>query len=160
MAPRVYLGTMTFGWTQASSFVDIPIATAMLRRFALRPDTSQLRVDTARIYSGGDTESAPDQPDLETMTDAADSTDADSAAQLKFKKYDLDGSGAIETEELEVSFLLFAHGANRIMNDHCNSPVLSGRRTRRISSKVSWARLRGPRHSLRRSGAWIPRGLA
>ena len=55
--PRVYLGTMTFGWTQASSFVDTSIATAMLARFAnFASDGSPLRVDTARIYAAGDTE--------------------------------------------------------------------------------------------------------
>ena len=53
--PSLYLGSMTFGWTQASSFVDAPVATAMLRRFAKWPGPV-IRIDTARIYSGGDTE--------------------------------------------------------------------------------------------------------
>ena len=53
--PNLYLGTMTFGWTQASSFVDAKVAAAMLKRFAAWPSPYH-RVDTARIYSAGDTE--------------------------------------------------------------------------------------------------------
>lgn len=53
LSSRVYLGTMNFAWTQASTYVDVPIATEMLRRFGVAGGT---RLDTARIYAGGETE--------------------------------------------------------------------------------------------------------
>ncbi|GMH89314.1 hypothetical protein TrVE_jg12204 [Triparma verrucosa] len=48
--PRLYLGTMTFGWDQASSYVDSAIATEMIKVFA---SYGHRNIDTARIYSGG-----------------------------------------------------------------------------------------------------------
>lgn len=55
--PRLYLGTMTLGWSQASSYVDAATAATMFRAFrASQPPTSNIRVDTARIYAGGQTE--------------------------------------------------------------------------------------------------------
>jgi len=53
--PTLYMGTMTFGWSQTSSLVDAPTAAKMLSRFAMWP-SPHVRVDTARIYSGGATE--------------------------------------------------------------------------------------------------------
>jgi len=52
-AGRIYLGTMNFAWKQASSTVDVAAATEQLRIFA---DAGGRRLDTARIYAGGDTE--------------------------------------------------------------------------------------------------------
>ena len=52
--PRLYLGTMTFAWSQTSSRVDDTIASEMLRLFA--ETTTAPRIDTARIYAGGKTE--------------------------------------------------------------------------------------------------------
>ena len=49
-AARVYLGTMNFGWAQASSVCDTPVAAEMLKRFA---NYGGNRLDTARIYAGG-----------------------------------------------------------------------------------------------------------
>ena len=49
-AARVYLGTMNFGWAQASSVCDAPVAAEMLKRFAAYGGN---RLDTARIYAGG-----------------------------------------------------------------------------------------------------------
>ena len=56
--PRLYLGTMTMGWSQTSSKVDESIATAMWDRFAeaAEREGTPFRVDTARIYAGGKTE--------------------------------------------------------------------------------------------------------
>ena len=68
--PRLYLGTMNFGWSQASSYVDQAVASKMLQRFVeadLNNGEEQQqqqqqqqhgyhRVDTARIYAGGKTE--------------------------------------------------------------------------------------------------------
>lgn len=57
--PRLYLGTMTFGWSQSSSKVDESIAATMLERFVAhnqKMGATQHRVDTARIYAGGKTE--------------------------------------------------------------------------------------------------------
>ncbi|CAJ1352865.1 unnamed protein product [Effrenium voratum] len=51
--PEVYFGTMTFGWSQASSRVDDAVSFDMLKRFL---DLGGTQVDTARIYSGGETE--------------------------------------------------------------------------------------------------------
>ena len=51
--PRIYLGTMTFGWNQASSKVDDSVARGMVERFVA---LGGRHVDTARIYSGGDCE--------------------------------------------------------------------------------------------------------
>eukprot|EP00931_Biecheleriopsis_adriatica_P027402 TRINITY_DN16494_c0_g1_i2.p1 TRINITY_DN16494_c0_g1~~TRINITY_DN16494_c0_g1_i2.p1 ORF type:complete len:380 (+),score=85.90 TRINITY_DN16494_c0_g1_i2:93-1232(+) len=51
--PELYLGTMTFGWNQASSRVDDAVAQTMLNKFL---SSGGLQVDTARIYSGGQTE--------------------------------------------------------------------------------------------------------
>lgn len=52
--PRLYLGTMTFGWSQTSSAVDQSVALKMLKSFMLGGHTL---IDTARIYAGGKTES-------------------------------------------------------------------------------------------------------
>ena len=55
--PRLYLGTMTFGWSQTSSKVDESVAAAMLERFVAHHDDGDVvRLDTARIYAGGKTE--------------------------------------------------------------------------------------------------------
>ena len=53
-AARVYLGTMNFGWAQASSVCDTPVAAEMLKRFAAYGGN---RLDTARIYANGKGES-------------------------------------------------------------------------------------------------------
>ena len=52
-AARVYLGTMNFGWAQASSVCDAPVAAEMLKRFAAYGGN---RLDTARIYASGEGE--------------------------------------------------------------------------------------------------------
>lgn len=56
----MYLGTMTFAWSQTSSRVDEPIAMEMLERFMAHNerfgDEDCHRIDTARIYAGGKTE--------------------------------------------------------------------------------------------------------
>lgn len=52
-SPDLYFGTMTFGWNQASQAVDAGVATSMLQRFLAN---GGVQIDTARIYSGGDTE--------------------------------------------------------------------------------------------------------
>ena len=49
-AARVYLGTMNFGWAQASAKCDAPVAAEMLKRFA---NYGGNRLDTARIYANG-----------------------------------------------------------------------------------------------------------
>jgi aflatoxin B1 aldehyde reductase len=51
--PRLYLGTMTFGWSQTSSKVDERVASQMLKLFEAEGGQ---HVDTARIYAGGKTE--------------------------------------------------------------------------------------------------------
>ena len=51
--PRLYLGTMTFAWKQASSYVNDATALAFVTRFAAMGGR---HVDTARIYAGGETE--------------------------------------------------------------------------------------------------------
>ena len=43
---------MTFGWSQASAVVNDSVALAMTKKFL----ASGVQVDTARIYSAGDTE--------------------------------------------------------------------------------------------------------
>ena len=47
--PRIYMGTMTFGWGQASSFVDASVATEMVK---LARGAGITHFDSARIYSG------------------------------------------------------------------------------------------------------------
>jgi aflatoxin B1 aldehyde reductase len=57
--PRIYLGTMTFGWSQTSSAVDESVALKMLRLFCdfnIKNDSEFHFIDTARIYAGGKTE--------------------------------------------------------------------------------------------------------
>jgi aflatoxin B1 aldehyde reductase len=57
--PRLYLGTMTFGWSQTSSKVDESVALEMLKLFVSHNEALDIRqhyVDTARIYAGGKTE--------------------------------------------------------------------------------------------------------
>ncbi|VEU36166.1 unnamed protein product [Pseudo-nitzschia multistriata] len=57
--PRAYLGTMTFGWSQTSSYVDESIALEMVKRFIAFDQSLEItehRLDTARIYAGGKTE--------------------------------------------------------------------------------------------------------
>ena len=51
--PHIYLGTMTFGWSQSSAKVDLAVASEMVKRFVF---FGGKRIDTARIYAGGDTE--------------------------------------------------------------------------------------------------------
>jgi aflatoxin B1 aldehyde reductase len=64
---RLYLGTMTIGWSQSSKYVDDKAASEMLDRFVAHNEKhhhseggDQLHhhhhVDTARIYAGGKTE--------------------------------------------------------------------------------------------------------
>merc|ERR1711865_1282407 len=70
--PRLYLGTMTFGWSQASVPVTEEVATEM----ALCARAAGVGLlDSARIYSGGATEPivgavlknlGPDQMDVTT----------------------------------------------------------------------------------------------
>lgn len=58
--PRLHLGTMTFGWSQTSSTVDESVALEMLKLFVNHNEAmgvTEHYVDTARIYSGGKTES-------------------------------------------------------------------------------------------------------
>eukprot|EP00934_Nitzschia_sp_Nitz4_P008375 Nitzschia sp. Nitz4//scaffold123_size70294//29433//30512//NITZ4_005925-RA/size70294-processed-gene-0.22-mRNA-1//-1//CDS//3329534476//8365//frame0 len=57
--PRVYLGTMSFGWSQNSRVVDQPIATEMVRRLIQFDEELGVAchyVDTARLYAGGKSE--------------------------------------------------------------------------------------------------------
>jgi len=51
--PELYFGTMTFGWSQASRTVDGAVASDMLQKFLA---AGGREIDTARIYSAGDTE--------------------------------------------------------------------------------------------------------
>eukprot|EP00929_Paragymnodinium_shiwhaense_P066071 TRINITY_DN33105_c0_g1_i4.p1 TRINITY_DN33105_c0_g1~~TRINITY_DN33105_c0_g1_i4.p1 ORF type:complete len:317 (-),score=70.45 TRINITY_DN33105_c0_g1_i4:248-1198(-) len=51
--PKLYLGTMTFGWNQASSAVDLEVASGFVQKFLA---AGGVEIDTARIYSGGETE--------------------------------------------------------------------------------------------------------
>jgi len=51
--PELYFGTMTFGWNQASSTVDESVGLCMVKSFLTGGGT---QIDTARIYSGGETE--------------------------------------------------------------------------------------------------------
>ena len=51
--PRVYLGTMTFAWSQASTPVGLPEAQQFLELFKAAGGDM---LDSARIYAGGDTE--------------------------------------------------------------------------------------------------------
>lgn len=51
--PELYLGTMTFGWNQASAAVDDSVALTMVQKFLAR---GGVQIDTARIYAGGGTE--------------------------------------------------------------------------------------------------------
>jgi aflatoxin B1 aldehyde reductase len=62
--PRLYLGTMTFAWNQASSPVDDKIATAFIQRFVA---AGGRQVDTALQSSGASdllvgSKAAPSQP--------------------------------------------------------------------------------------------------
>uniref|UniRef100_A0A7S2GXY1 TauD/TfdA-like domain-containing protein n=1 Tax=Octactis speculum TaxID=3111310 RepID=A0A7S2GXY1_9STRA len=52
-SPNLVLGTMTFGWDQASSLVDDAVASKMIQTFV---DAGGVEVDTARMYSNGKTE--------------------------------------------------------------------------------------------------------
>ena len=64
--PRLYLGTMTFGWSQTSSKVTEPISLELMNRFVDFQTSyidsgdndlkSKIFIDTARIYAGGKTE--------------------------------------------------------------------------------------------------------
>ena len=58
-SPRIYLGTMTFGWSQTSSIVDENAAFEMTKKFIdfeRKSASTNFHIDTARIYSGGKTE--------------------------------------------------------------------------------------------------------
>jgi aflatoxin B1 aldehyde reductase len=67
--PKLYCGTMTFGWKQSSSYIDEPTAKKMTKKFidfgikttSAETTTSSTNsnvhyIDTARIYAGGKTE--------------------------------------------------------------------------------------------------------
>lgn len=71
--PRLYLGTMTFGWSQTSSKVDETVALDMVNRFIAHNEQHGEpfhRIDTARIYAGGNTESIVGLvlPQVQTMS--------------------------------------------------------------------------------------------
>ena len=51
--PRLYLGTMTFGWESSSSFISNDIALRFVNQFSA---LGHAHVDTASIYSGGQCE--------------------------------------------------------------------------------------------------------
>jgi len=53
VVPEVHLGTMTFGWSQASKSVDDTEASEFLEYFI---SAGGVQIDTARIYSGGKSE--------------------------------------------------------------------------------------------------------
>lgn len=53
--PRIYLGTMTFAWSQTSSRVDEIVGQSMVQKF-VDSVSAPHRIDTARIYAGGKTE--------------------------------------------------------------------------------------------------------
>eukprot|EP00038_Savillea_parva_P019930 m.29709 g.29709 ORF g.29709 m.29709 type:complete len:342 (+) comp4624_c0_seq1:60-1085(+) len=53
MPPRLHFGNMTFGWSQASSFVDHAIASEMMNKFLA---AGGKHFDTARIYASGKSE--------------------------------------------------------------------------------------------------------
>jgi aflatoxin B1 aldehyde reductase len=52
--PGLVLGTMTFGWAQASRPIDVSAASNILSVFTDRPGCTE--VDTARLYAGGEGE--------------------------------------------------------------------------------------------------------
>lgn len=58
--PRLYLGTMTFGWTgQTSSIVDEKVASEMAQKFVQHNQAAGQSIhliDTARVYAAGKTE--------------------------------------------------------------------------------------------------------
>lgn len=57
--PRIYMGTMTFGWSQTSSFVDEHTAKEMTKKFidfGKKTSNTLNYIDTAKIYAGGKTE--------------------------------------------------------------------------------------------------------
>ncbi|KAG7342130.1 aldo/keto reductase [Nitzschia inconspicua] len=59
--PRAYLGTMTFGWSQTSTYVGEAEAEKMIKRVMefdneIYPSSQHHFIDTARIYAGGKTE--------------------------------------------------------------------------------------------------------
>lgn len=60
MPPRLYLGSMTFAWSQTSSRVDEPVAVEMVQMFLKQNEKysggRRHHIDTARIYAGGKTE--------------------------------------------------------------------------------------------------------
>lgn len=63
LSPRLYLGTMTFGWSQSSSKVDDKVAYQMVEKFVTaqqqshqHQDQPTFHIDTARIYSNGKSE--------------------------------------------------------------------------------------------------------
>lgn len=55
-SPRLYLGTMTFAWSQSSSKIDKAIAQKMIECFRDQSPNSNVYIDTARIYAAGNTE--------------------------------------------------------------------------------------------------------
>jgi len=57
--PKLYLGTMTFGWKQSSAPVTQVVANKMLAMFLTfqkKRGIHRVNIDTARIYANGDTE--------------------------------------------------------------------------------------------------------
>ena len=76
VSPRLYLGTMTFGWSQTSSIVDENVALEMTKKFIdfeRKSNSAKFHIDTARIYSGGKTE-----PIVGGVLKSLDSSDVDS----------------------------------------------------------------------------------
>lgn len=58
--PKLYLGTMTFGWKQSSAPVTQKVANKMMEtflNFQKKRGIRSVNIDTARIYANGDTES-------------------------------------------------------------------------------------------------------
>ena len=106
--PRLYLGTMTFAWNQASTPVDDAVARAFVQKFVAGGGR---HVDTARIYAAGETEpmlgralAAVAAPDLLVGSKAAPSQPGGLSAQGMRNQLDK-SLGAIGVDSLAEYYL-------------------------------------------------------
>lgn len=121
--PRIYLGTMTFGWSQTSSIVDESVAKEMVKKFISFNKKNCIPkhyIDTARIYAGGATEPIVGK----TITDSKSYVSLDSISMgTKAHPSQPNGLSAVGIkEQIDKSLLAMGEDVNSIGEYYLHQP--------------------------------------
>lgn len=121
--PRIYLGTMTFGWSQTSSIVDESVAKEMVKKFISFNKKNCIPkhyIDTARIYAGGATEPIVGK----TITDSKSYVSLDSISMgTKAHPSQPNGLSAVGIkEQIDKSLIAMGEDVNSIGEYYLHQP--------------------------------------